>query len=119
MTLTDSTTDPDLNGSFSEPLPAGTYTGTGPNAWEVEFESKRNGGRGPGFFQLDTRLQYDIPVPGTSRRFQAFVDLFNVTNRANFANPPGDRRLTNFLQLSALRAGGVPRTLQLGARFAF
>jgi len=42
-----------------------------------------------------------------------------VTNRANFDNPTGDRFSTNFLNLTALRAGAVPTTLQLGARFEF
>jgi hypothetical protein len=42
-----------------------------------------------------------------------------VTNRANFANPSGDRRSTDFLNLVALRAGAVPTTVQLGVRMAF
>jgi len=35
------------------------------------------------------------------------------------ANPTGDRFSTNFLRLTALRAGGIPRTFQFGARFGF
>jgi hypothetical protein len=45
--------------------------------------------------------------------------VFNVTNRANFDNPIGDRRSTDFFNLTTLRAGAVPATLQLGVRFAF
>ena len=42
-----------------------------------------------------------------------------MTNRANFDNPIGDRRSTDFLNLTTLRPGAVPTTLQLGARFEF
>jgi hypothetical protein len=45
--------------------------------------------------------------------------VFNATNRANFDNPTGDRRLTDFLNLTTLRAGGIPTTVQLGVRFEF
>jgi hypothetical protein len=50
---------------------------------------------------------------------EAFGELYNLTNRANFANPTGDRFSTDFLRVNQLRAGGIPRTLQLGARFQF
>jgi hypothetical protein len=118
FSLTDSSTDPDRNGSFSEPLPAGEYSGNGEDAYTTDNEATRNGARGPGFFQVDLRAGYRLRLPG-SRTFDVFADVFNVTNRANFANPTGDRRLTDFLLLSALRDGAVPRTLQLGARFGF
>jgi len=118
FSLTDSTTDPDRNGTFAEPLPAGTYTGTGRNPYTAEVESERNGATGPGFFQLDLRLGYRVRA-GAGRAFDLFADIFNVTNRANFDNPIGDRRSTDFLNLTTLRAGAVPTTLQLGARFQF
>jgi hypothetical protein len=116
FTLTDSTTDPDRNGSFQEPLPSGTYSGAGRHPYTADFESKRNGATGPGFAQLDMRLGYRMRRGGT---LDLFVDIFNVTNRANFGNPTGDRRLTDFLNLTTLRAGAVPTTVQLGARFEF
>jgi hypothetical protein len=92
----------------------------------VDFNGKRNGAYGPGFFQLDTRIGYRLGLPG-ARTVDVFGEVFNVTNRANFANPitmtlfhPGaDRRLTNFLQLATLRPGAVPRTGQIGVRFGF
>ena len=118
FTLTDSTTDPDRNGSFQEQLPAGTYTGTGRNPYSVDFESKRNGATGPGFAQLDMRLGYRLRR-GSGATLDLFADIFNVTNRANFDNPTGDRRLTDFLNLTTLRSGAVPTTVQLGARFEF
>ncbi len=118
FTVTDSTTDPDRNGTFAEPLPAGSYTSPGRNPWNVDSESKRNGATGPGLFQTDFRLGYRLH-PGTSRSLDLFVDVFNITNRANFENPTGDRRSTDFLNLTALRAGAVPTTVQFGARMAF
>jgi hypothetical protein len=45
--------------------------------------------------------------------------VFNATNRANYGNPTGDRFSTNFLRLTTLRAGGIPRTAQFGTRFSF
>jgi hypothetical protein len=121
FTLFDSTTDPDLNGQFTEPLPAGSYTGTpGPNRnpWTVDFESKRNGARGPGLFQADVRLGYRLR-PGQNRTLDLFMDVFNITNRANFDNPLGDRRLPDFLNLTALRSGAIPTTVQFGVRVGF
>ena len=118
FSITDSSSDPDQNGILFDPLPGGSYSGVGDDSITVENEGGRNGARGPGFFQLDLRAGYRVRVAG-GRTVEAFVDVFNATNRANFANPSGDRRSTNFLRLTDLREGGVPRTLQLGARFAF
>jgi len=118
FSVTDSTTDPDRNGTFAEPLPAGSYAGTGRNPYTADVDSERNGATGPGFFQLDLRLGYRLR-PGAGRSLDLFADVFNVSNRANFDNPIGDRRSTDFFNLTALRAGAVPATLQLGARFEF
>ena len=86
--------------------------------WPVASESQRNGATGPGLFQADIRVGYRLR-PGTGRSLDLFVDVFNITNRANFANPTGDRRSTDFLNLTALRAGAVPATAQFGARMEF
>jgi len=120
FTIFDSTTDPDLNGQFQEPLPAGDYTAaaTARNPWNIDSDGTRNGATGPGLFQVDLRLKYQVRA-GRDRLLEVFTDVFNVTNRANFANPSGDRRSTDFLNLVALRAGAVPTTVQLGVRMAF
>lgn len=118
FTVFDSTTDPDRNGILVDPLPAGTYSGSGSDAITVESKGGRNGARGPDFFQVDARLGYRIKLGGV-RTAELFGEVFNLTNRANFANPTGDRFSTNFLRLTALRAGGIPRTAQFGVRFAF
>ena len=50
---------------------------------------------------------------------QLFGEIFNVTNRTNFANPSGNQAAQNFLQLVGLSTSTSPRLLQLGARFVF
>jgi hypothetical protein len=117
FTLTDSTTDPDRNGLFQEPLPSGTYSGQGVNAITVDNSGGQRGARGPGFAQLDLRAGYRFRLG--SRSLDAFVDVLNLTNRANFVNPAGDRRLSNFLVVTALQGNGPTRTAQLGFRYAF
>jgi hypothetical protein len=47
------------------------------------------------------------------------VECFNLTDRSNFTNPSGDRRLPNFLVNNGLVAGGFPRQLQVGTRLGF
>lgn len=118
FTIIDSNTDPDRNGVLFDPLGAGSYSGQGQDAYSVDFDGGRNGADGPGFFQIDLRLGYRIGL-AAQRRLELFGEIFNVTNRANFANPSGDRRSTNFLVLTNLRAGGIPRTGQIGLRFVF
>jgi hypothetical protein len=54
------------------------------------------------------------------RTLDLFVEQFNVTNRSNFTNPSGDRRVPQtFLVPTALVGGGFPRQLQLGVRLGF
>jgi hypothetical protein len=123
FTLVDTTSDPDRNGVLFDPLPAGTYSGNGPNAITVVNKGGRNGAYGPGFVQLDTRLGWRFR-PGRGRTLDVTADLINVTNRANFVNPvtttnQSDRRSTNFLLLTALYGGGQPRQAQVGVRLGF
>jgi hypothetical protein len=117
FTLLDTNVDADRNGVQFDPLSAGTYSGTGPNAFTVDNEGGRNGARGPSFFQADVRLGYRFRFG--QRRLEVFGEVFNLTNKANFELAAADRRSTNFLTYTALRAGTVPRTGQLGMRFTF
>ncbi len=123
FSLTNNLIDVDRNGTLFDPLASGTYTGAGAIAadnYTVEdYNGKRNGADGPGFFQFDTRFGWRLNV-GSGRTLDLSADVFNVTNRANFANPSGNQGApTTFLVLSALRDGAAPRTLQIGARFGF
>ena len=117
FTVHDTSIDPDRNGVLFDPLPAGTYAGTAPGAITVESDGGRNGARGPGFFQADLRLGYRFRFG--ERRLEVFGEVFNLTDRANFERAAGDRRLATFLTYTALRAGAVPRTGQVGMRFTF
>ena len=77
-TLTDSSTDPNRNGIFEEPLPAGTYSGpaSNPDSITVDYKGGFNGARGPSFNLLNMRagyrfrLQRQSFVAGARRRLQ-------------------------------------------------
>jgi outer membrane receptor for Fe3+-dicitrate len=84
----------------------------------VENKGGRNGVYGPDYLQLDARVGYRLRMP-RSRTLDVFLECFNVTNRSNFTNPSGDRRLPNFLVNNGLVAGGFPRQLQVGTRLGF
>jgi hypothetical protein len=117
FTLINNTVDADRNGTFAEPLPAGTYSGTGANAYTVENAERRNGAYGPGFVNVDARVSYAFRF-GT-RRVEVVGDVFNLTNRTNFANPTNNQASPQFLLLTAYSTSYAPRKLQLGARFVF
>lgn len=119
FSLFDNNIDPDRNGSQSEPLEAGDYSGTGEDAYSVEgYKSERNGARGPGFFTADIRLGYRFTLPG-NRRLDASVDVFNLTDRVNFANPSGNIASPLFLVLTGYSTSYTPRKVQVGFRFEF
>jgi len=127
FTLTDSSTDPDRNGQFQEPLPAGTYSGAATNAdaFSVENDGGVRGARGPSQFLLNMRMGYRFKLPG-GRNLQAHIDIFNVTNHANFnipTSPTGnvtsvDRRdAATFLIYRAVSA--PTRTAQFNLKYTF
>lgn len=124
FTLYDSSIDANRNGELTDPLPAGTYSGTSKNALtDVKYAGGRNGAYGPDYFQVDVRAGWRRKVGG-DRALELFLDVFNLTNRANFDNPTtasSDRRTAaTFLVLTNLRGGGgFPRQAQMGARYAF
>jgi len=104
-------------------IPAGTYSGTALDAMQnVENTGGRNGARGPDYLQLDARVGWRHRI--SSKTLELFLDIYNITNRANFDNPVlanRDRRTpNNFLVLTNLRGGGgFPRQALMGARFVF
>lgn len=118
FSITDSNVDANRNGILFDPLPAGTYSGTGQNAITVENEGGRNGAYGPNYAQLDMRLGYRLRMAG-NRTLDIFGEVFNVTDRSNFTNPSGDRRLPTFLVTNGLVGGGFPRQAQIGTRLGF
>jgi len=125
FTIYDSSIDADRNGELVDFVPAGTYSGTAPlDAMKnVEFSGGRNGAVGPDYFQLDARAGWRRRIVG-QRTLELFLDIYNITNRANFDNPVQanlDRRTpATFLVLTNLRGGGgFPRQAMMGARFVF
>ena len=57
---------------------------------------------------------------GDGRTLDAFLDVFNLGNRANFANPSVDQRLpATFLRLLDVSDEGPTRTAQINLRFGF
>ena len=115
FTISDSSVDVNRNGILTDPLPAGTYSGTGPNAITVENKGGINGARLPNTFQFDLRLGYRFNT-GKSRTIEAYADILNSTNFVAFGGISGDRRLPEFLRPTS---AGAARALQIGARYAF
>jgi hypothetical protein len=129
FSIYDSSIDADRNGELVDPVPAGTYSGTAPDSMkDVKNSGGRNGAIGPDYFQVDVRAGWRRPIRA-ERTLELFLDIYNITNRANFENPtttgvPGgstDRRLpATFLVLTNLRGGGgFPRQALMGLGFAF
>jgi hypothetical protein len=90
----------------------------------VRYKGGRNGAYGPDYFQVDLRAGWRRPIAKGS--LELFVDVYNITNRANFENPTNtgagaDRRLSaTFLVPTQLRGGsGFPRQAQFGVRYVF
>jgi hypothetical protein len=127
FSLRNTTFDHDRNGlTTNEYLEPGTYSGAGPDAnapnaiaYTVDYAGGRNGARGPNYQQFDIRAGYRIRLGG-GRTLDAFLDVFNVTNRANFANPAGDQRLpATFLRLVETSDEGPTRTAQINLLYGF
>jgi carboxypeptidase family protein/TonB-dependent receptor-like protein len=74
----------------------------------------RNGINGEHKTILDGRFQYTCQIG----RYQAglFLEIYNLTNHANFGNPTGARNSANFLKTIV---ADNPRTAQLGVRLIF
>jgi len=120
FSIFNSNIDVDQNGELNDPSPAGTYSGTAPDSMQgVQNDGGRNGAVGPDYFQLDLRAGWRRRIRG-EQAIELFLDIFNVTNRANFDNPAGDERLpATFLVLNSLRGGGgFPRQAQSRPRDA-
>jgi len=121
FTLTDGSTDPNRNGSFEEPLAAGSYSGalTNINAITVENKGGVNGARGPAYFLINLRGAYRFKLPH-NRSLQAHVDVFNVTNHANFNTPSSNRMdAATFLLVRSILNGGPTRTAQFNLKYTF
>jgi len=128
FTIVDSSLDPDRNGQFQEAVAAGTYTGSSTNseAFSVDYDGGFRGARGPSQFLLNLRAGYRFKLPG-NRTLQAHLDIFNVTNRANFVvatqtignvtNVVDRRDAATFLSYASTVA--PTRTAQFNVKYSF
>jgi hypothetical protein len=78
----------------------------------------RNFGTASSFAMLDVRLSKFLRLPH-DRRLEAFVEAFNLTNRANLGLPTGNLSSASFGEPRALATGATPRQVELGLRFDF
>jgi hypothetical protein len=122
---------PDVNfkPSILDPRSAGATFGTlnhyffnpaafQPNAIGTLGTLRRGFLHGPSFWNVDFSLQKDTKITeGTT--IQARVELFNLLNHTNFANPSGNTSSGNFGRITAIRANTNSRLVQLGAKFIF
>ena len=121
FTMYNSQLDLDRNGTNWDPLPAGTYTGEGANAFTVEHNGRQGGARQGDYINLDLRFGWRAR-PAEGDTLDIYFDLINVFNRPNFfvaswAN--GDQNSGNFSRYTLLRSGGVPRQANFGIRYGF
>jgi len=83
----------------------------------VDYEGGRNGAYGPAYVTVDMRAGYRINMPG-GRTLDAFLDIFNATDRANFNTPANDIRIIGtFMKVTSTI--GATRTAQLNFRYGF
>jgi hypothetical protein len=75
----------------------------------------RNTNIGDAFVQFDARISKFIRLG--SKRIEAFVEAFNLTNRVNFGLPTGNIRAASFGAPTGL--AGDPRQVEIGFRFDF
>jgi hypothetical protein len=78
----------------------------------------RNVLRGPNFKQTDLSLMKNVPLGGDVR-LQVRAEIYNLFNRANFANPNTSFDSAAFGQITALATGATMRRVQLGAKLVF
>ena len=74
--------------------------------------------RGPNYKQTDLSLMKNIPL-GKDVRMQLRAEVYNLFNRANFANPNTSFGSAAFGQVTALATGATMRRIQLGGKLIF
>lgn len=72
--------------------------------------------RGPGYAVLDLSLLKNVNLGG-ARRFQFRLESYNALNRANLQNP--NTTVTSSALGTITAQNGLPRQLQIAARFSF
>lgn len=87
-----------------------------------------NSARGEALINANARITRVFLLPGTPRKLETFIELYNITNRANFGNIFGENQFapaTYQQPIGYLGGAGAVSTLpnsfqvQVGARFSF
>jgi hypothetical protein len=109
----------DVNGdrdNFERPV-RGVHDATRPIVSAVDSNGRavRNGIEGENHALVDLRLQYVVNLQ-RAQTAGFFFEVYNATNRINYANPTGNRRSGNFLVPTV--ASDMARA-QLGVRYTF
>lgn len=76
----------------------------------------RNSVRGPMFWQLDMVLSKRVAMPWQGSHLELRLEAFNLTNRANFRAPNGNRSAAGF---GTITSTYDPRQFQFGAKITF
>jgi hypothetical protein len=74
--------------------------------------------RGPHYIRTDLSFAKNVPIAGPAK-LELHLDVFNIFNNVNFANPNSTFGSSSFGVISGLAAGEASRQMQLGARFIF
>ena len=121
FTMYNSQLDLDRNGTNWDPIPQGTYTGEGANAFTVDHNGRQGGARAGDYVNLDLRFGWRAR-PRTGDTLDIYFDIINVFDRPNFfvaSWENGDQNSGNFARYTALRSGGIPRQANFGVRYGF
>ena len=121
FTMYNSQLDLDRNGTNWDPIPQGTYTGEGANAFTVDHNGRQGGARAGDYVNLDLRFGWRAR-PAEGDTLDIYFDLINVFDRPNFfvaSWENGDQNSGNFARYTALRSGGIPRQANFGVRYGF
>ena len=121
FTMYNSQLDLDRNGTNWDPIPAGTYTGTGDDAFTVEHNGRQGGARAGDYINLDLRFGWRAR-PAEGDTLDIYFDIINVFNRPNFfvaSYANGDQNSGNFSRYTLLRSGGIPQQANFGIRYGF
>jgi hypothetical protein len=78
----------------------------------------RNVLRGPKFVSSDLSFMKTVPLQGAAR-LQLRIEMFNVFNNVNYANPNASFGAAAFGRITSLLAGATMRQVQVGAKLIF
>jgi Carboxypeptidase regulatory-like domain len=88
------------------------------NALGTEGTTGRGYFNGPGFWDTDFTIKKAVKIT-EGKSLSAQMDIFNLFNHTNFAQPNGNRGSSSFGRITGIRNFTNSRLIQLGAKFTF